>query len=65
MDYSNKNKPMKKQEMGLLLWQVILCGGGGGSVWREEAEEWRELAEEAVSLKFFFFFLRLYCFFKL
>ena len=34
---------------------------------REEAEEWRELAEEAVSLKFFFFFffLRLYGFFKL
>ena len=27
LDYSNKNKPMKKQEMGLLLWQV-------NSVWR-------------------------------
>ena len=38
-------------------------------VWREgreEAEEWRELAEEAVSVKcFFFIFWRLYCFFKL
>ena len=32
---------------------------------REEAEEWRELAEEAVSVKCFFFFWRLYCFFKL
>ena len=33
---------------------------------REEAEEWRELAEEAVNMNFFFFFFgRLYCFFKL
>ena len=29
----------------------------------KEAEEWRELAEEAVSVKCFF--LKLYCFFKL
>ena len=54
MDYSNKNKPMRKQEMGLLLWWV-------NSVWRwwrfgvKEAEEWCELAEDAVSVKCFFF----------
>ena len=65
MDYSNKNKPMRKQEMGLLLWWV-------NSVWRwwrfgvkeaEEAEEWCELADEAVSVKCFFF--RLYCSFRI
>ena len=29
---------------------------------REEAEEWRELAEEAVSVKCFFFFLEVILF---